>query len=265
MYNNIMHYFKRFFFFFAILASAAARSELDSFYDEKIDYSSLIARITDRDKTGNILRIYSQNKNIRFFRIGDPLSFRMASRTKSKFCRGNVRSVEEHYFVIYVRDVFACIEKDEYFIRRGSMIHIKSKSLSRRIIDASTHRLLLLKRKKDLLTQLKGINNFLWSYQQHRIKLAVEYDNKLIAMKKEKQKALEVMLGKRRDSIILQNKIPYYLDQVEKDLEFYRIDNRNSFLNRWDSDHNLGLPMSKNMPAPKQVDLSHFKDKIEEF
>ena len=55
----------------------------DSFYDPKHDYSTFTGRVTDRDDTASIVKISSENRNIKFFRSGDMVRFRLASKNLS--------------------------------------------------------------------------------------------------------------------------------------------------------------------------------------
>ncbi len=216
---------------------------IDSFFDSEFDYSHFTGRVTDRDKTANILKIGSENKNTRFFQTGDRLNFRLASH-KTKMCDGTVRSVEEGYFVIHVSDWEPCFPKGEYF-RRGSMLVFSATSLSGRVRDAALYRLLLIKRRKNFFDQLNGINGFLWSYKQQRVREVTLFDQKIMALQRQKQRALEDLLAKKEENIKLQKELVLRLDQLDRDLEIYRVDKDEPMIDRWHLDHNLGIPVEK--------------------
>jgi hypothetical protein len=213
----------------------------DSFYDPSFDYSRFTGRVTDRDDTNSIVKITSENKNIKFLRSGDLLRFKLAARD-SRLCRGYVRSVEKKYVVIYVQDITLCWGVGEYF-RRGSMLTFRSDTLAARVRDASTYRIVLLKRRRDFFKQLNDVNHFVWSYEQERVKLAAEYDERITALRQAKQKAMDMLASKKKDSINLQRELAYRLDKLDKDLEFYRIDKDEPKIDRWHLDHDLGKPV----------------------
>ncbi|MDC1175400.1 hypothetical protein OAT67_08380 [Bacteriovoracaceae bacterium] len=215
----------------------------DSFFDPSFDYSKFQGRVTDRDKSGDIIKISSKNQNIRFFRSGDTLRFRVEGK-KTKLCRGYVRSVEKDYFVAYIQDLYTCWKEGEYF-RRGTLLNFDSDVLASRVRDANIYRLVLLKRRKSFLGQLNGVNHFVWSYDQERVQVAAEYDQKILEIQKKKQAALEKLLVKKKDSINIQKELVYRLDQLDRDLEFYRIYKFEENLDRWAMDHNLGKPVGK--------------------
>lgn len=219
----------------------------DSFYDPRYNYSEFTGRVTDRDDTNSIVKISSENKNIKFFRSGDLIRFRLASQD-SRDCRGYVRSVEKGYFVIYVQDITLCWGSGEYF-RRGAMLVFNADTLAARVRDASTYRIVLLKRRRSFYKQLNDVNHFVWSYDQEKIKVAAEYDEKITALRAAKQKAMDMMATKKKDSINLQRELAYRLDQMDKDLEFYRIDKDEPKIDRWHLDHDLGKPVAKR-PKP---------------
>ncbi len=215
----------------------------DSFFDPDYDYSQFTGRVTDRDDTNSLVKVISENGNIKFFRSGDPLRFKLANQ-ETNYCRGFVRSVEKNYFVLYVQDITKCWAKNEYF-RRGSLLVFDAKTLAARVRDASTYRIVLLKRRRDFFKQLNDVNHFVWSYEQQKMKVAAEYDEKITKLRQAKQKALDMLITKKQDSINLQQELGIRLDQLDKDIEFYRIDKDDPKIDRWHLDHDLGKPVAK--------------------
>lgn len=218
--------------------------EKDSFYDGNRNYGYFTGRVTDRDSASNILKISSENGNIKFFRAGDLVLFSVARQNYEQLCEGFVRSVETGYFVVYVKDIHPCWKKKEYF-RRGSLLIFNSRKLYRRVQDASKYRVVLLKRRRDFFNQLNRVNHFLWSFDQQKVLTAAEYDRKILELKKAKEKAMELLLHKKQDEIRLQKELSFRLDELEKDLEFYRIDNHELLVDRWHLDHDTGAPVGR--------------------
>jgi hypothetical protein len=225
------------------MASADSLDGLDSFYDPEIDYSVLTGRVSDRDQSSQILKIQSDHKNIKFFRAGDKMQFNITSQQDSDRCETHVRSVEENYFVVYVKDLNVCWNQDSYF-RRGTQLTMHSKDLSDRIKESSLYRVVLLKRRKDFFHQLNKINHFIWSFDQQRVKVVSEYDKQIIALQLQKQKALDLLRSRKADKSKLQKELVYRLDVLDRDLDFYRIEKDEGKLDRWRKDHDLGLPVA---------------------
>ena len=234
--------------------AAIEKQDHDSFYDPEFDYSKFTGRVTDRDKSANIFKVSSENGNIRFFRSGDQVNFRFSSK-KSDFCQGFVRSVEDRYFVMYVRDLYECLDGDVHYFRRGTMLYFNSPTLAERVRDASLYRLVLLRRRRDFYGQLNQTNHFVWSYNQEKVKVAADYDKQIIELQKAKQRAMELLLVKKSDSIKLQKELSYRLDKLDKDLEFYRIEKDDLLIDRWHLDHDLGLPVGK---RPSELKFREF-------
>lgn len=226
--------------------------ERDSWYDPDFNYSSFPARVTDRDKSGNVLKVWSESGNVRFFRAGDQVSFQIPSKRKDNECEGYVRSVERHYFVMYVKDFYPCWGKGEYF-RRGTILDLHSVDLAKRVREASLYRYVLIKRRKDFLRQLNEINHFVWSYDQQKVKLASEYDKRISDIEKKKQRSLSNLLNKKRDQILLQKELAGKLDELDQDIGFYRIEKNELLVDRWHSDLDLGQPVKNRPQALKQV------------
>ncbi len=224
----------------------------DSFFDPKFDYATFTGRVTDRDDTNSIVKISSENKNIKFFRSGDLVRFRLAAKN-SRNCRGFVRSVEKDYFVLYVQNITLCWGSGKYF-RRGAMLVFNSKALASRVRDASTYRIVLLKRRRSFYKQLNDTNHFVWSYEQEKIKVAAEYDEKITMLRQAKQKAMDMMATKKKDSINIQRELAYRLDHMDEDLEFYRIDKDEPKIDRWHLDHDLGKPVNHRPKASYYTD-----------
>jgi hypothetical protein len=219
------------------------QEQADSFFDQERNYAVFTGRVTDRDINTNILKISSENANIKFFRAGDLVRFKVVKAGRG-FCEGYVRSVEDGYFVIYLKDIFPCFGSKKYF-RRGTLLTFDSNRLEQRIGNASQYRVVLIKRKKDFFKQLNNVNHFLWSFDQQKVLTAIDYDRKILKLKKAKENALELLIHSKQDKIRLQKELVFRLDSIEKDLSFYRIDNTELYIDRWHLDHDLGLPVGR--------------------
>jgi hypothetical protein len=229
--------------------------EKDSFYDGNRNYGYFTGRVTDRDISSNILKISSENQNVKFFRAGDLVLFTVARKKEYEPCEGFVRSVEEGYFVVYVKDINPCWGEKEYF-RRGTVLVFQSSKLFKRVQDASKYRVVLLKRRRDFFNQLNRVNHFLWSFDQQKVLTAAEYDEKILQLKKAKEKAMELLLYKKQDQIRLQKELSFRLDELDKDLDFYRIDNHDLLVDRWHLDHDTGAPVGRRPQKMKKKESS---------
>lgn len=216
----------------------------DSFLDERIDYSRFSARVTDKDTADNIFKIKSENLNTKFLKIGDALSFHLPNKTNRYLCHAHVRSVEENYFSIYVNDLHSCFPNTSYF-KRGTILNFISETMARRVFEASEYRMILLKRRKDYLYQLNDINHFVWSYNQERVKVAADYDQKILNLQKEKEKAIDDLQTKRSESLVLQTDLKKKLDLLDENLKFYTVERQELFVDRWNHDHDMGLPVAE--------------------
>jgi len=216
---------------------------LDSFYDNKQDYSGFSGRVTDRDQKARVFKVFSENENIKFFRTGDVLYFNIA-RQKSKRCTAFIRGVEGSYLILYIKDIHPCWEKERYF-RRGSILVFKSEVLASRIKNGAVYRVVLLKRRKDYLRQLNNINHFLWSYDQQKLLTVTDYDQKIEEMEREKDKALEILLLRKKAKIHLQKELMTKLNQLDNDLDYYMIEQGDLYVDRWNKDQDLDLPVGR--------------------
>lgn len=222
--------------------------DADSFYDKKMDYSLFSGRVTDRDETASILKVTSENKNTKFFRAGDPIMFKVQNNLKGEFCQAFVRSIEEGYFVIYVKDLFPCFPSNDYF-RRGTALIMRSEKLAERVREASIYRASLIKKKKDYMIQLNTINQDIFSYEEKKVQLASEFDRKISELEAQKIKELDKLLTQKNDEIRLQRELSYRLDSIDKEMGFYRLDKNELLIDRWHMDQDLGIPVYKR-PEP---------------
>lgn len=214
----------------------------DSFYDTSFDYDSFSGRVTDRDATTSIVKIASENKNVKFFRAGDLVEFKIQSNKDGDYCQGFVRSIEPDYFVMYTKDLQPCFPKEEYF-RRGTALIMRSEKLGQRVREASVYRASLINKKKDFMGQLNGINSDVWNFEERKIQVAADYDRRIVEMEKEKLKALDELLNRRNDQIKLQRELAFRLDNIDKELDFYRIEKQELMFDRWHLDKDLGYPV----------------------
>lgn len=216
--------------------------DADSFYDTKADYETFSGRVTDRDATSSIVKISSENKNVKFFRAGDLVEFKVESRKEGDYCQGYVRSLEPDYFVMYTKDLFPCFPKEEYF-RRGTALVMHSEKLAQRVREASVYRASLMDKKKDFMGQLNDINNGIWNFEERKVQLAADFDRRMNEIEKEKTKALDELLSKKNDEIKLQRELAFRLDTIDKELDFYRIEKHELLFDRWHLDKDLGYPV----------------------
>lgn len=216
--------------------------DADSFFDPKFDYDSFSGRVTDRDATTSIVKIASENKNVKFFRAGDLVEFKIQNNKESDFCQGFVRSIEPDYFVMYTKDLQPCFPKEEYF-RRGTALIMRSEKLGQRVREASVYRASLINTKKDFMGQLNGINGDVWNFEERKIQVAADYDRRIVEMEKEKLRALDELLNRRNDQIKLQRELAFRLDNIDRELDFYRIEKHELIFDRWHLDKDLGYPV----------------------
>ncbi|HLE10134.1 MAG: hypothetical protein A2504_08220 [Bdellovibrionales bacterium RIFOXYD12_FULL_39_22] len=214
----------------------------DSFFDSAADYSRFIGRITDRDLTTNVVKVWAENGNVKFLRSGDNLLFAVASQKDDKLCLGYVRSSEKNYFVMHIKNIYDCWQADDFF-RIGMMLRFKADILSQRVKEASINRLIILRKREDFAKQLNAVNHFLWTYEQQKIQVALDYDKKILEMERAKERAIQSFLSQKQDNIKLQGELSYRLDVLDKDLEDSRIEKIELFADRWASDLDLGLPV----------------------
>ena len=221
---------------------AKVMDEIDTFFDPDQDYAQFVGNVTDRDETTNVIKVSSKNRNIKFFKPGDQIEFNVI-KGSDKNCQAFVRGIEkDQYLILYIKDMTACWTNENYF-RRGTKLVFTAKVLSHRIRDASYYRALLLKRRRDYLQQLNEINHFLWSYDQEKIKVAADFDKKIVEIQQQKQKELDLLLLKKRDQTFLQREIISRLGLAEEDLRFYRVEKVEAFDDRWSLDLDAGLPV----------------------
>ena len=227
---------------------------VDTFFDPKADYAHFPGRVSDKDSSGNILKVSTENMNARFFRAGDVVTFDVPSvKHASDRCEGYVRDTEPGYFVVYVKDFYPCWGKDDYF-RRGTQLNFEAATLAQRVKDAAVYRVLLLKRKRDFLRQLNDLNHFVWSYDQQKVQVAANFDQKIIEVNKKKMEALDSLAAKKKDQLLIQKGLVKKLDEIDRDIDFYRIEKKELLVDRWNSDHDLGLPVGHRPQPMKPID-----------
>ena len=213
--------------------------KLDSFYDPLIDYRKFSGRLTDKAENGTIFKIQVEAKNTKFFQISDVLFFN-ALRKKGKIpCRAYIRSIEANYITVFVKSVVNCWGSVNTF-RRGSIMIFNSEILAKRIKSASSYRVALFAKKRDYIYQLNKINKSIWSYKEEQVAVAAEYDEKIIELKKRRMKALEKITLRRKNNIKVRKNLSYKVDEIGRDLDFYRVEKDQLFSERWHFDKDLG-------------------------
>jgi hypothetical protein len=219
--------------------------------DPGVDYERFSGRLTDKDDSGRVLKIKVENNNSKFFRSGDLVLFTINLKDKRSPCKAFVRAVEDFYFTVYVETLNTCLKSSEY-LRRGSVLNFYSKALAVRVFEASKYREQLIQRKEDFLKQLNETNHFLWTFDQQKVKTAASYDEKLIELQKEKRRALDDMISQKQERLVLQNELMNKLRELDDSLQFYRVERQELMTDRWQLDHDLGLPFGQRPQEVKQ-------------
>jgi hypothetical protein len=236
--------------------------DMGGYIDPKVDYTKFIGRVSDKDKSGRVLKIKVENDNTKFLKPGDELYFEVNNHRGRRPCRAFVRSTEEDYFTMYVQDFTGCW-RNKYF-KRGFQLNFTSGVASQRVLEASEYRKLLVERKESFLRQLNKINHWLWTYDQQRIKLAADYDIRINDIKKEKRIAIDNFLEVKKEQLLLQKELQKRLDDLEISLDHYKIERNEQITDRWDLDHDSGVKFPQRPLNQKRANRN-IKDPVFNF
>jgi hypothetical protein len=216
--------------------------------NQKLDYEQFSGRVTDKDDVGRIFKIQVENNNTKFFRAGDEVLFKVNLSENLDYCRAFVRNVEDFYFTIYVETLGPCYKEKAYF-RRGTILNFTSKTLAIRTFEATKYREQLIVRKEDFLRQLNEINHFVWSFDQQKVKTAARYDEEINQLEREKRRALDELITEKNEKLVLQNELMKKLNELDEVLKFYRVERQELLTDRWNMDHDGGLPFGQRPQA----------------
>lgn len=209
--------------------------------DPNIDYERFSGRVTDKDDASRVFKIHVENNNTKFFRAGDMVEFKLNLKGNRDYCKAFVRNVEDFHFTIFVETLAPCYSSTEYF-RRGTVLNFYSKVLAERVFEATKYREQLIGRKDDFLKQLNDINHFLWTFDQQKVKTAADYDEQINRLQREKRKAIDDMITLKQERLVLQNELMKKLNELDESLLFYRVERQELMTDRWQMDHDQGLP-----------------------
>src|SRR5690606_28885991 len=172
---------------------------------------------------------------------GDPVDFWINTKEDKAPCKANVRGGEDFYCIIYVKNFENCFGKNKYF-RRGTVLKFESEALANRVFEASRYRELLILRKGGFMKQLSDINHFLWTYEQQKMKVAAEYDEKINELMRQKRLAIDRLLQIKEENLVLQTELQEKLDSLDDSMKYYRVERNEYITDRWNMDHDAGLP-----------------------
>lgn len=230
----------------------------DTFYDPSIDYGLFAGRVTDRTKDHMTIKVKFESSNVRLLRAGDLVKFEEKGKQEFR-CDGYIIGVENNYLTISVPKVKLCRQERGNTIRIGTILHFESKIMRERVLHASSYRQILIKEKEDLLKQLKGINHYLWSFDQQRILVMGKYDKKIVEIEKEREKALDKILVEKKEKVVLQSDLKKELNLIDEKLDFYRIDRSEYLVDRFQADREYHLPVMDKPQEPVEVSAEVIK------
>ena len=219
--------------------------------DPNVDYERFSGRVSDKDDSSRVFKIQVENNNTKFFRYGDMVQFKLNLKDNRDYCKGFVRNVEDFHFTIYVETLAPCYSATEYF-KRGNILNFYSKTLALRVFEATKYREQLVVRKDDFLKQLNDINNFIWTFDQQKVKTAASFDEEINRLQRDKRKALDDLITLKQERIVLQNELMKKLNELDESLLFYRVERQELMIDRWQADHDLGLPLGQRPQALKE-------------
>ena len=220
--------------------------------DPNVDYEHFSGRVSDKDDSARIFKVNVENNNTKFFRAGDQVEFKVNLQANRDYCKAFVRNVEDFHFTIYVESLAPCYSNEEYF-RRGTVLNFYSKQLALRVFEASKYREQLVVRKEDFLKQLNGINHFIWTFDQQKVKTAADYDQQINQLQREKRKALDDMITLKQERLVLQNELMKKLNELDESLLFYRVERQELMTDRWNLDHDSGLQFGQRTQDMKKT------------
>jgi hypothetical protein len=165
-------------------------------------------------------------------------------KESSDYCKAFVKSVEDFYFTIFVESLAPCYSESEYF-RRGTVLNFQSKTLALRLLEATKYREQLILRKEDFLKQLNDINHFVWTFDQQKVKTAAGYDEQINRLQREKRRSLDELITLKQERLVLQNELMKKLNELDESLHFYRVERQELMTDRWNLDHDAGLPVGQ--------------------
>jgi hypothetical protein len=224
--------------------SGIMSKDVNSFIDEDIDYSNFSGRVSDKHQSELIFKVKVENNNTKFFRAGDNVYFTVNLKATDRECKAYVKSVEEFYFIIEVQDLSLCYHEDNYF-RRGTVLNFRAPILAQRVFEASKYREMLLVRKEDFMKQLNEINNFIWGFDQEKVKSIADFDDRINKLQLEKRRALDNLILKKQESLVLQNELMRKLNSLDESLKYYKVERQELYSDRWNLDHHLTNPVGQ--------------------
>src|SRR5690606_8204199 len=117
--------------------------------------------------------------------------------------------------------------------------------LAQRVFEASKYREMLLVRKEDFMKQLNDINNFIWGFDQEKVKSIADFDAQINKLQLEKRRALDNLILKKQESLVLQNELMRKLNSLDESLKYYKVERQELFSDRWNLDHHLTHPVGQ--------------------
>ncbi|MCT4643091.1 MAG: cell division protein ZapB [Bacteriovoracaceae bacterium] len=216
----------------------------NSTIDPRVDYERFSGRVTDKSDNGRIIKVKVENNNTKFFKAADKVYFTVNNHPSETRCTGNIRKVEDFYFVMYVTNFDYCWDRKKYF-PRGVVLNFESKVLAKRVFEAAKYREILLLKKDGFLSQLSKINNYLWTYDTQRVKVAADYDERINELKRQKARAIDNLIQEKQEKILLQQKLRASLNRLDSSLDHYKVERQEYLLDRWNMDHDNGLPFTQ--------------------
>ena len=85
----------------------------------------------------------------------------------------------------------------------------------------------------------------MWTFDQQRLKVAADYDRRVNELLREKQLAIDNLIQKKQENLLLQTELKAKLKSLDESLDHYKIERQEYLEDRWAMDHDLDLPVGR--------------------
>jgi hypothetical protein len=197
---------------------------------ESITPGTFAGRISRLNPSASLMRVRLDFANSKFLRTNDGVEFWNEGMPMVR-CQAAIVGKSGEYFLMRVYEWKYCISKVGFSV--GSHVYFESKDLEKTLITAREMVRVLLQKRMVLQSQTAGKENDVNDQSSQLENINARYEAMIERIKNEWNEAIKGLSGSKSANQVELNSLRAQLDEIDFQLERYRVEDANFKKDRW--------------------------------
>lgn len=197
---------------------------------ESITPGTFPGRVSRLNPLASLMRVRLDFSNSKFLRTNDGLEFWNEGMPMVR-CQGAIVGKSGEYFLVRVYEWKNCISKVGFSV--GSHVYFESKDLEKTLITAREMVKVLLQKRMVLQSQTSNKKNDVTDQSTQLENINARYEAMIERIRSEWNEAIKGLSSAKSTNQVELNSLQAQLDEIDFQLERYRVEDANFKKDRW--------------------------------